>query len=83
MMWDGAPITAIKRTFVRHADDCGLPNFTPGTIRHFVATMVRRQKPPVDKEQTSGWGTTRSARPTPTNLSTQITSSTACKRQKR
>lgn len=22
MMWDGEPITAIKRTFVRHAEDC-------------------------------------------------------------
>lgn len=55
MMWDGAPITAIKRTFVRHAVDCDLPNFTPGTIRHFMATMVRRQKPPVDKEQRDVW----------------------------
>lgn len=55
MMWDGAPITAIKRTFVRHAEECGLPEFTPGTIRHFMATMVRRQKPPVDKEQRDVW----------------------------
>ena len=55
MMWDGAPISAIKRTFVRHAEDCGLPDFTPGTIRHFMATMVRRQKPPVDKEQRDVW----------------------------
>ena len=51
MMWDGEPITAIKRTFVRHAVDCDLPGFTPGTIRHFMATMVRREKPPVPKEQ--------------------------------
>jgi len=55
MMWDGAPITAIKRTFVRHAEDVGLPDITPGTIRHFMATMVRRQKPPVDKEQRDVW----------------------------
>lgn len=55
MMWDGVPITAIKRTFVRHAEDCDLPSFTPGTIRHFMATMVRRQKPPVDKEQRDVW----------------------------
>lgn len=55
MMWDGKPITAIKRTFVRHAADCGLPDFTPGTIRHFMATMVRRQKPPVSKEQRDVW----------------------------
>lgn len=55
MTWDGEPITAIKRTFVRHAVDCGLPNFTPGTIRHFMATMVRREKPPVSKEQRDVW----------------------------
>jgi len=55
MMWDGEPITAIKRTFDRHAEDCHLPNFTPGTIRHFMATMVRREKPPVAKEQRDVW----------------------------
>ena len=55
MMWDGVPITAIKRTFVRHAEDCKLPEFTPGTIRHFMATMVRREKPPVSKEQRDVW----------------------------
>ena len=54
-MWDGVPITAIKRTFVRHAEECNLPDFTPGTIPHFMATMVRRQKPPVDKEQGDVW----------------------------
>lgn len=55
MVWDGEPITAIKRTFVRHAADCGLPDFTPGTIRHFMATMVRREKPPVSVEQRDVW----------------------------
>lgn len=55
MMWDGEPIVAIKRTFVRHAEDCNVPNFTPGTIRHFMATMVRREKPPVSKEQRDVW----------------------------
>lgn len=55
MLWDGVPITAIKRTFVRHAKDCKLPDFTPGTIRHFMATMVRREKPPVSKEQRDVW----------------------------
>lgn len=55
MMWDGEPITAIKRTFVRHAVECDLPDFTPGTIRHFMATMVRREKPPVSKEQRDVW----------------------------
>jgi hypothetical protein len=55
MMWDGEPITAIKRAFVRHAEDCDLPGFTPGTIRQFMATMVRREKPPVPKEQRDVW----------------------------
>lgn len=55
MMWDGSPITTIKKTFKRHADDCNLPNFSPGTIRHFMATMVRREKPPVSKEQRDVW----------------------------
>ncbi len=55
MLWDGEPISAIKRTFVRHAEECKLDSFTPGTIRHFMATMVRRQKPPVDKEQRDVW----------------------------
>jgi integrase len=55
MMWDGEPIDAIKRTFVRHAVDCHLDDFTPGTIRHFMATMVRREKPPVPKEQRDVW----------------------------
>lgn len=55
MTWDGEPILAIKRTFVRHAEDCGQPDFTPGTIRHFMATMVRRVKPPVSKEQRDVW----------------------------
>lgn len=55
MVWDGEPIDAIKRTFVRHAEEYGLAEFTPGTIRHFMATMVRRQKPPVPKEQRDVW----------------------------
>lgn len=55
MMWDGEPISAIKRTFVRHAEDCSLPEFTPGLIRHFMSTMVRREKPPVSKEQRDVW----------------------------
>lgn len=55
MVWDGAPITTMKRTFKRHAEECHLPEFTQGTIRHFMATMVRREKPPVDKEQRDVW----------------------------
>ena len=55
MRWDGEPITAIKRTFVRHAEDCDLPGCTPGTVRHFMATLVRRGKPPVPKQQRDVW----------------------------
>ncbi|KQZ86946.1 hypothetical protein ASD64_05635 [Mesorhizobium sp. Root157] len=55
MTWDGEPITTIKRTFRTHAADCHLPDFSPGTIRHFMATMVRREKPPVSKEQRDVW----------------------------
>src|SRR5918994_5933712 len=28
---------------------------TPGTVRHFMATVVRRGKPPVPKEQRDVW----------------------------
>lgn len=55
MIWDGVAIATTKRTFARHAEDCKLLAFTPGTIRHFMATMVRRQKPPVSKEQRDVW----------------------------
>lgn len=54
-MWDDEPITTVKKTFKRYAVDCGLPEFSPGTIRHFMATMVRREKPPVSKEQRDVW----------------------------
>ena len=33
MVWDGKPISAIEQTFVRHAEECHLPEFAPGTIR--------------------------------------------------
>jgi integrase len=52
---DHSGSNTIKRTFVRHAEDCDLPGFTPGTIRHFMATMVRREKPLVPKEQRDVW----------------------------
>lgn len=55
MTWDDQPITTMKRTFKRHAVDCGLPQFTQYTIRHFMATAVRRAKPPVSKEQRDVW----------------------------
>lgn len=55
MLWNGQPVTTMKRTFKRHAEECGLPQFTQGTIRHFMATMVRREKPRVDKEQRDVW----------------------------
>ena len=34
---------------------CDLPGCTPGTVRHFMATMVRRGKTPVPKEQRDVW----------------------------
>lgn len=55
MMWNGRPVTTMKRTFKRHAEYCELPQFTQATIRHFMATMVRREKPRVDKEQRDVW----------------------------
>lgn len=55
MVWDDEPIAAIKRTFVRQAAACLIPDFTPGTLRHFMATYVRREKPPVSKEQRDVW----------------------------
>lgn len=55
MIWDDQPITTMKRTFKRHAVACGLPLFTQYTIRHFMATSVRRAKPPVSKEQRDVW----------------------------
>jgi integrase len=51
LMWDGKPITTMKKTFKRHAIASGLPNFTQYTIRHFMATRVRRVQPPVPKEE--------------------------------
>lgn len=55
MMWDGEPITTMKRTFKRHAEACGMPRFTQYSLRHFMATEVRRSKPPVSKEQRDLW----------------------------
>jgi hypothetical protein len=28
MVWDGPPVTTMKKTFKRHAVDCGLPNYS-------------------------------------------------------
>lgn len=55
MTWDDQPIATMKRTFKRHAVGCGFPQFTQYTIRHFMATSVRRAKPPVSKEQRDVW----------------------------
>jgi integrase len=55
MMWDGSPVTTMKRTFKRHALACGLPSFTQDTIRHFMATYVRHATPRVSKEQRDIW----------------------------
>lgn len=55
LKWNGKPITTMKRTFKRHAEECDLPRFTQGTLRHFMATMVRREQPPVPREQRDVW----------------------------
>ena len=55
MTWNGEPVTTMKKTFKRHAVDCGLDRFTQNTIRHFMATYVRRSKPPVSQEQRDAW----------------------------
>jgi hypothetical protein len=55
MIWNDQPVTAMKKTFKRHANECGLPQFTQYGIRHFMATYVRRAKPPVSKEQRDIW----------------------------
>ena len=55
MMWNGEPIKSVKRTWQRHAQACGLPQLTRYTIRHFMATKVRRAQPPVPAEQRSEW----------------------------
>ncbi len=55
MMWNNQPIKSVKRTWQRHASACGLPEFTRYTLRHFMATKVRRAKPPVPAEQRSQW----------------------------
>ena len=55
MIWDGKPVTTMKKTFKRHAVDCGFDQFTQDTIQHFMATHWRRAKPPVSKEQRDIW----------------------------
>lgn len=55
MIWDGEPITTMKRTFKRHGEACGMPLFTQYTLRHFMATEARQLKPPVSREQRDLW----------------------------
>jgi len=55
LLWNGQPVTTMKKTFKRHAIACGLPHFTQYGIRHFMATWVRRAKPVVSKEQRDVW----------------------------
>ena len=55
LIWDGKPVTTMKKTFKRHAIACGLPKFTQYSIRHFMATYVRHAKPPVSREQRDVW----------------------------
>jgi integrase len=55
LMWNGQPVTTMKKTFKRHALACDLPEFTRYSIRHFMATYVRLARPPVSKEQRDIW----------------------------
>jgi integrase len=52
----GVPLTTIKKTFRRHAARMGLEHFTPYTLRHFMATNVRRvEGVRVEREQREEW----------------------------
>lgn len=55
MIWDGKAVTTMKKTFKRHAEDCGVPKFTQYTVRHFMATQARMAQPRVSKEQRDVW----------------------------
>jgi hypothetical protein len=55
MIWDGKPVTTMKKTFKRHAEACEMPSFTQYTVRHFMATHARQIKPTVSKEQRDVW----------------------------
>jgi integrase len=50
------PLTTIKKVFKAHALKLGMPGFTPYTLRHFMATNVRRvEGVEVSREQRQEW----------------------------
>jgi len=52
----GKPLTTIKKVFSAHADAVGIPEMTPNTLRHFMATNVRKiEGCHVDREQREEW----------------------------
>lgn len=57
LTYGGEPIASAKKAFNRTArrKEVGLPKLTRVTLRHFMATMVRRIEPPVSREQRSIW----------------------------
>jgi len=53
---NGEPLKSIKKVFKAHAMELGMPKFTPYTLRHFMATNVRRVEGcNVTREQRQEW----------------------------
>jgi hypothetical protein len=55
LLWKGAAIESVKQGIRRHGDDCGLPEFTQVTFRHWMATTIRSLCPDVPREERSIW----------------------------
>lgn len=52
----GEPVTTIKKVFKAYATAMGMPQFTPYTLRHFMATNVRKvEGVTVSREQRQEW----------------------------
>lgn len=53
---NGEPLTTIKKVFKAHATAMGMPQFTPYTLRHFMATNARKiDGVTVSREQRQEW----------------------------
>lgn len=53
---NGVALKSIKKVFKTHAMDLGMPKFTPYTLRHFMATNIRRMEGcNVTREQRQEW----------------------------
>ena len=53
---NGTPLKSIKKAFKAHALKLGMPRFTPYTLRHFMATAIRRVDDcHVTREQRQEW----------------------------